>query len=179
MLEQEIQREADAFEPEAVPTDEPPELAPEQRQALEAGTLPQGVDSSAFLFETADSTRVPLSQIQPIRARPEGIANARPLMARAALGGSRREPLSVRQEADGTYTLLDGNSTFAVLQEAGAEDVPVRVLTDEEFETDQVVAAVRKVLKSPGKKPRYIEAPLLPRRQVKSAWEMLRQPRKR
>ena len=41
-------------------------------------------------------------------------------MRRALAGaGGKRQGLSVRDDGDGTYTLLDGNSTYAVAMENG------------------------------------------------------------
>lgn len=86
-------------------------------------------------FTSDEQTEVvPISRLRPVRARPEGIANAGKYMRMAYDGEmAPRQPVSVRREADGTYTVLDGNSTFANVQAAGWPDVPVRVLSDEQF----------------------------------------------
>ena len=68
-------------------------------------------------------------------------------MAEAALGERpRRAPLSVKDNGDGTYTVLDGNSTFAIATEAGMPELPARVLTDEEFAIEVAQKNARKML---------------------------------
>jgi hypothetical protein len=100
--------------------------------AIEKGVIIP--DYRPYLFMTDDAVEVPLSAIKPIRARPEGIANARKFMAASARGeGEGRGPISLRDDGDGTYTLLDGNSTFAVAQEAGMPTLPARILTDKQY----------------------------------------------
>ena len=91
-------------------------------------------DYRPYLHMTDDSIEVPLSAIKPIRAREDGIANAEKFMAASARGeGEGRGPISLRDDGDGTYTLLDGNSTYAVASKAGMPVLPARILTDEQF----------------------------------------------
>lgn len=57
---------------------------------------------------------VPLRKLTPTRARERGIANANKYMWLAYHGYmDKRKPLSLRDNGDGTYTVLDGNSTYA------------------------------------------------------------------
>jgi len=52
--------------------------------------------------------------LTPIRAREKGIANANRFMWLAYWGAMPvRKPISLKDNGDGTYTVLDGNSTFA------------------------------------------------------------------
>lgn len=99
----------------------------------EAGiTLPE--EHGKYFDLTGDSSTVPVSALRPIRARPEGVANAGRFMREAYDGvKTRRPPISVRAEADGSYTVLDGNSTYANMAQAGWESAPVRVVTNEQF----------------------------------------------
>jgi len=63
---------------------------------------------------------VPIKQLTPIRAREKGIANANKFMWLAYYGTmDRRKPLDLRDNQDGTFTVLDGNSTFANAQKSG------------------------------------------------------------
>lgn len=148
------------------------QLRPEQRERIQRGEIVD--EPSVYLYATPDSQRVPLSQVIPIRRRPEGVENAVPLMASAARGGKRRQPLTVMQNEDGTYTLLDGNSTYAVLEQAGAQELVVRVMTPSGWSTEQEVDKVRKVLKDWTKKPRMINAGKMDATTFAIAWAELR-----
>ena len=115
----------------------------QQADQLEQGVINDpgaeviGTNWRSYLDATGDSIEITRDAIIPIRARPDGIANARKFMAQAAVGETdKRGPLTVKDNGDGTYTLLDGNSTYAVATEAGMETLPVRVLTDEQFATE-------------------------------------------
>lgn len=163
----------EGFEVTMPEQDRGPDLTIDQRATLETGELPADLGPDAYLFKTKDSQTVPLDKITPIRARPEGIANAKPLIAQAALKGARRQPLSVKQNADGTYTLLDGNSTYAVLSSAGVKNAEVRVLTEEQFDADQQRDGVRKIYKNPTKKLRRVDTSKLGTQEGKMAVRVL------
>jgi hypothetical protein len=148
------------------------QLRPDQAERIARGEIVD--EPSVYLYATPDSQRVPLSQVVPIRRRPEGVENAVPLMAAAARGGKRRQPLSVMRNDDGTYTLLDGNSTYAVLEQAGAQELVVREFTPETWQTEAEVDKIRKVLKDPQKKPRVINAGRMDPNTFEVAWKALR-----
>jgi hypothetical protein len=75
------------------------------------------------------TTMVPLGQVETIRARPEGIANAEPLMRNAYRGqGGKRGPITLVKQRDGTYQVLDGNSTVAIARKHGWQAIPAHVL---------------------------------------------------
>jgi len=78
------------------------------------------------------TTMIPLEDLVPIRARAQGISNAKKLMRRAYNGEvTRRAPITVRR--DGTkFVIVDGNSTFAVAKQAGWKDIPAHVDDEEE-----------------------------------------------
>jgi len=60
---------------------------------------------------------VPLRELTPIRAREKGIANANKYMWLSYWGfGTKRKPLDLQDNGNGTFTILDGNSTFANAQ---------------------------------------------------------------
>ena len=61
-----------------------------------------------------------MDQLTPTRAREKGIANAAKFMWLAYWGlKDRRKAISLRENADGTFTVLDGNSTFANAKASG------------------------------------------------------------
>jgi len=80
--------------------------------------LPEGL--SHYFKTVPGAVTVPLGQLTPIRAREKGVANANRFMWLAYWGAKdRRKPISLRQNRDGTYTVLDGNSTFANAKMSG------------------------------------------------------------
>ena len=104
-------------------------------------------DYRFYLEASSDSIDIPIQDIVPIRRRPDGVANAKVFMAEAALGDkAKRGPLSVKDNGDGTYTVLDGNSTFAIATEAGMPELPARVLTDQEFKAEVAQKNAQKIL---------------------------------
>ena len=84
-------------------------------------------------FEMDDnSTMLPIGDLRPVRAREKGIRNAGVYMRAAAEGKTgKRAPLTVRDEGDGTFTVIDGNSTYANMVENGWENVPVNIIDDQ------------------------------------------------
>lgn len=143
-----FQEQLDAIEAEELPMSEKAE-----REMIENGEI--APNYTYYLELTDDAIEIPTQNIIPIRARKDGIARGRELMADAAKGGmSKRGPLSVRDNGDGTYTLLDGNSTYAIASEAGMPKLPARVLTMEEFAREEALKAASKIQKSDGKPKR-------------------------
>lgn len=73
---------------------------------------------------------VPVDKLTTIRARPEGIAHAEPLMRAAFDGeGKKRKPISVADNGDGTYTVVDGNSTTAIARKHGWKKIPAHIVS--------------------------------------------------
>lgn len=72
-------------------------------------------DLYRYFKRAPGAIEVPLGEnLIAIRAREKGIANANRFMWLAYWGEmDRRKPISLRDNGDGTYTILDGNSTFA------------------------------------------------------------------
>lgn len=71
-------------------------------------------DLFRYFKRTPNSKVVPLSKLVPIRAREKGVANANRYMWLSYWGDSDpRKPVSLQDNGDGTYTVLDGNSTYA------------------------------------------------------------------
>ena len=57
---------------------------------------------------------VPVSSLLPLRDRPNGIEHAKELMWLSYNGvGPKRDPITLGDNGDGTFTVLDGNSTYA------------------------------------------------------------------
>lgn len=77
-------------------------------------------DPSRYFLKVKGFVVVPLSKVKPIRAREGGILRANKHMLLAYRGLSdKRKPISLRKEKNGTYTVLDGNSTFANAKASG------------------------------------------------------------
>jgi len=73
-------------------------------------------------FEVTDASMViPLDRvIEREPADPERLERARVLMEKAREGqGPKRLPIKVVEQGDGTYRVLDGNTTLHVLRELG------------------------------------------------------------
>lgn len=82
-----------------------------------------------FTLDKADAV-VPLAQLLPSKgAEIEASANATKRMAAAAEGLiDRRDPIDVRANADGTYTVVDGNGMLGAALQVGLSGLPVRVV---------------------------------------------------
>ena len=133
----------------------------------EAGGLYFNTDGDAlkekYGLPKLEVTEVPLSKITPVRARPEGIANAKPLMGKAALGeGGKRDPITLVKDPDGGYRVYDGNSTFAIAQESDWSSIPAMVVeSDEEAAAIEATAKEAKLRAKAEKaaKPAPLESP--------------------
>ena len=101
------------WEGRRLPTEDELELAKTMDwQNWVAKPLPE--DLYRYFMRTPGSIVVPLSSLTPIRAREKGLANANRYMWLSYWGEmARREPLSLKDNGDGSYTVLDGNSTYA------------------------------------------------------------------
>lgn len=92
------------------------------------------IDGQDKLFNRPPGTfDAPIGQLENIRARPEGIENAAKLMYAGVIGhpdAKPRAPISVQETGDGKYRIFDGNSTYAILREAGWSTAPVRLVDD-------------------------------------------------
>lgn len=90
---------------------------------LDAAPLPE--DPWRYFKKTPGAQLFPMDKLRPIRARPKGIQNARKYMRGAYLGkNDRRVPLDIEDRGDGTFTVLDGNSIFAVAKQSGWRRIP-------------------------------------------------------
>ena len=104
-----------------------------------------------YFKKTEDSQLVSLDSISAIRARPKGIRNARKFMELSQKGQyDKRAPISLKDNGDGSYSILDGNSTFAVAKEKGWASIPARVLTEAQFKVEDSARKAAKAAKSGG-----------------------------
>ena len=77
--------------------------------------LPLPFDLDRYFNRQPEAVEIDVACLKPMRARPQGIHNARRCM-RLAYEGSmpKREPISVVRSGENTFVILDGNSTYAV-----------------------------------------------------------------
>lgn len=130
---------------------------PTQKEITEMIANDEIAPDYRYYLNLEDGVEIPTSLIKPIRARADGIVKSKKFMAIAAkseLGMlppeqrmSKRGPVQVHDDGDGTYTLLDGNSTYAIASEAGMPVLPARVLTMEEFAAATQSKAMGYILK--------------------------------
>lgn len=120
------------------------------RKMREMSEIKNNVD--LYFERTDDSIDIPVAQLTPTRARPEGIFGSKVFMAQAARGErTKRPPIEVRANEDGTYTLRDGNSTYSVAVDAGWETIPARVLSDDEYAKAVQAKNISRILDPQGK----------------------------
>ena len=67
-------------------------------------------DTWKYFEKVPDTILVDIDKLVPTRSRPEGIIEANKRMQQLL---SRRKPLDLKDNGDGTYSILDGNSTYA------------------------------------------------------------------
>lgn len=85
-------------------------------------------EPSAYFHVTKDTPMIPLERLSVTRARPEGIAHAAKLMAKAAYdGGEKRVPIDVERDPNkpGHFKVVDGNSTTNIAMRNGWKALPV------------------------------------------------------
>ena len=103
-------------------------------------------DSSSYFTRTNDTVDIAIDKIIPTKsADNKGIPVAKRLMSEAA-GGQRgkRGPLSVIDNGDGTYRLMDGNATWFASKDMELETLPVRIVTEEQYIKEAAALKIRK-----------------------------------
>jgi hypothetical protein len=89
------------------------------------------VNHEDYFNVTSDTPRVPLNKLRPSKppeSQPQSVDNAEKFMDLAAKGEKdKRDPIKVRAESDGTYTVLDGNATYGAAVRKNWRDLPVEV----------------------------------------------------
>ena len=131
------QQTQEAAKPEPEAPKKPATFA-EQKAAAKALTPPAKLpDDLDVYFENPEGAiDVPLDKLTPIRARKKGIESAKKYMWAAHEGiMDRRKPLDLKDNQDGTYTVLDGNSTFATAKASGWANLRGKVVRKAEPHT--------------------------------------------
>lgn len=113
-----------------------------------------------FNMDVEGIQMIPMSAITPTRSRGEGMLSGRAFMKQAEEGTrTKRNPAELRDNGDGTYTLWDGNSTYALAVEAGYSYMPARVLDAEGYAAAGQAKNMERILDPQGKvKMRIISA---------------------
>ena len=77
-------------------------------------------------FNQPEGTQhVPMEKLRPVHERPEGVANGEKYMKLAHDGHiPKRKPPSLKKHPDGTYSILDGNSTYHAAKRHGWKTLP-------------------------------------------------------
>ena len=157
------------------------EAEPEISSTLKPGDIEP--DWKPYMSFQEGDTLVPVNKIRPVKVRPEGVKNAVPFMQQAARGEIDKRPaILVKENEDGSYSVRDGNSTYAIAAQAGWPEMPVRIVDDQEYATEQARKAVDRIFKQDtlGKtKRRFVVAKDLERPEFKVIQNRLsdRQPR--
>lgn len=110
-------------------------------------SLPEKHDD--YFKPVAGQQVVPLDKIRNLRARPEGIENASKFMEISRRGGPKREPIKVVKEDDGSFTVADGNSTFANAKKNGWSSLPVQVVSREWMQEQQPMPLLPEIFARP------------------------------
>ena len=127
-----------------------PEAAPapaaEIPQVLQPGDIE--ADWKPYMKLQEGDTLIPVSKIVPVKVRPEGVRNAVPFMQQAARGEiEKRGAILVADNGDGTYSVLDGNSTYAIADQAGWAEMPAKIVNEGEYKREQALKAVDRIFK--------------------------------
>ena len=98
-------------------------------------------DPELYFKELDEATMVPIENLRPSKSAgagnqsktpyEKGVNRANGFMVKASKGETgKREPLEVLDNGDGTFTIVDGNSTYANGVDSGWEAMPVKVVGD-------------------------------------------------
>jgi hypothetical protein len=99
------------------------------------GELPE--DLGKYFIKTRSTKVIPMSNIIPLRARAEGIANAEKYMKMAYDGKmDKRKPITL-YKSQGKYRVYDGNSTYAVAKANGWENIWAEVIKNPNMNTKE------------------------------------------
>ena len=93
--------------------------------------------AAADVYQTADSMILPMDSLRVTEnVTPKDISHTMEYIEKTKKGEmKKREPFSVVERGDGTYSILDGNKSFSALKELGAKNVPV-VVQDRPYHKD-------------------------------------------
>jgi hypothetical protein len=99
------------------------------------GELPE--DLGKYFIKTRSTKVIRMSNIIPLRARAEGIANAEKYMKMAYDGKmDKRKPITL-YKSQGKYRVYDGNSTYAVAKANGWENIWAEVIKNPNMNTKE------------------------------------------
>lgn len=118
----------------------PRETKPKPSDTAFAGPVRQLPDEPEKFFnmEAEGAVSVPMDRLVPVRARPKGVLNANKFMMDAYEGTAAvRKPLDLKANKDGTFTVLDGNSTFANAARSGWSHIVGRVVEGPDVPTKE------------------------------------------
>lgn len=87
--------------------------------------------SAADIEQTEDSVILPMDALRVTeQVTPEGISHTMGYIEKTKKGEmKKREPLSVVERGDGTYSIIDGNQSYSALKQLGAKNIPVIVFS--------------------------------------------------
>ena len=149
---------------------------PEIPRVLEPGDIEP--DWKPYMVLQDGDTLIPVSKIKPVKVRPEGVRNAVPFMQQAARGEIDKRPaLLVRDNEDGTYSVRDGNSTYTIADQAGWAEIPAKIVSDQEYATEQARKAVDRIFKQDTlgkKKRRFVVGQDLPKGELDNIQDRLK-----
>ena len=108
-------------------------IAPSEKTA----EIPLDPIAAEDVYETADSVVMSMDILRVTEeVTPEDIAHTMGYIEKTKNGEmKKREPFSVVERGDGTYSILDGNKSFSALRELGAKSVPV-IVADRPYHKD-------------------------------------------
>ena len=122
------------------------EAEPKIPQVLKPGDIEP--DWRPYMPLQEGDTLVPVSKIRPVKVRPKGVKNSVDFMQQAARGEIDKRPaILVKENEDGSYSVRDGNSTYAIAAQAGWPEMPVKIVNDQEYATEQARKAVDRIFK--------------------------------
>ena len=87
--------------------------------------------SADDIYQTEDSVILPMDALRVTEeVTPEDINHTLEYVEKTKKGEmKKREPLSVVERGDGTYSIIDGNKTYSALKQLGAKNIPVIVVS--------------------------------------------------
>ena len=86
--------------------------------------------SGGDIYQTEDSVILPMDVLRITeKVTPEDISHTMEYIEKTKRGEmKKREPLSVVERGDGTYSIIDGNKSYSALKQLGAKNIPVIVV---------------------------------------------------
>ena len=95
------------------------------------GKLEPDPISATDIYQTEDSVILPMDALRVTEeVTQEGIDHTLEYVEKTRKGEMKqREPLSVVERGDGTYSIIDGNKSYSALKQLGAKNIPVIVVS--------------------------------------------------